>query len=103
MTSGTTANLCTTSPLTKLLEVKPAHEFVTSGRIVAEASKHSARHHFRPMFVYATRRHTSMGRFDDNTDPFRLQDLLYDVRNLCRQPFLNLQPTGKRIDDTSQF
>ena len=51
----------------------------------------------------ASRRHALVLGLNDDGYPFRLQDVLYAVGNLCRHLFLHLEAARESFDNASQL
>jgi len=76
---------------------------MTRLRLIAKLAEHAARHHGGLRLVDASTGHTSMGPLNDNGNAVRLQIRIQGVGDLRCHFFLNLEPLGKSIYDTSDF
>src|SRR5579885_629103 len=85
------------------LAVDQRKEFVPGLLIVPEGSQHRTGYGRRVLFFHAAHHHAEMPRFDDHADSTRLNRLLNCVRDLVRQPLLNLKAAGEHIYQTRNF
>src|SRR4029077_9758351 len=80
-----------------LASMDEGEEFVARLLALAECAQHGASHRGRVLLFHATHHHTKMPRLDDHAHAFRAQVLLDGLRDLARQPLLNLQPPRVHI------
>src|SRR3954447_9105934 len=57
------------------------------------------RGHDRPWFPDAAHDRAEVGRFHDDAYALRLEAVLEELGDLLRQPLLDLEPAGIRLDD----
>src|SRR5690606_21205960 len=66
--------------------------FLAALRVAAEDAHHPAGDHVNPRRAHAARGHAGMARLDHHRDAFRLEIIPDALRDLGREPLLDLQP-----------
>src|SRR5215207_5679383 len=78
-------------------------ELVTSGRVISERAQHAARDHGHPMLPHASRGHAGVARPNHHSNAPRVEDLRDRVRDLGREPLLDLEPARISLDHPRQL
>ena len=84
-------------------EIQPNQELLPRSRIVAEAAKHTACHHFDAVLVHAAGGYAGVRRLYHDGHSLRLQHRFDDVGDLRSQALLNLKALRIGVDDAGQL
>src|SRR5258707_6050681 len=78
-------------------------EFVAGLFVVAERAEHGASNSLAVLLFHAAHLHAQVARFDDYADALRRDFFLDGFGDLAGHAFLNLQATGKHVDQPGDF